>query len=105
MAYEAGPWGFSDADSLTRLADECGFTNVNVRRVEVPLIFEGGPGQLLLTLHASSVAGAIAGLSEDDRSALAAALEHAARPITVEGVVNSYATSHILTARIAAAPR
>lgn len=103
-AYEAGPWGFSDADSLTRLVDESGFTEVNVRRFDVPLIFEGGPGQLLLTLQAASVATTIAELPEEDRSALAAALEHAARPITFEGIVNSYATSHIVTARTAEGP-
>ena len=49
-AYENGPWGFGDSDSLARIVEENGFTNVIVRRYELPLIFEGGPGQLLLTL-------------------------------------------------------
>jgi SAM-dependent methyltransferase len=99
-AYENGPWGFGDSDSLARLVEENGFTNVNVGRCELPLIFEGGPGQLLLTLHAASVATAIAQLSEADRSALAAAVEEAAQPITLDGAVRSHAASYILTAQV-----
>jgi ubiquinone/menaquinone biosynthesis C-methylase UbiE len=99
-AYENGPWGFGDSDSLARLVEENGFTNVNVRRYELPLTFEGGPGQLLLTLHAASVATAIAQLTEADRSALAAAVEEAAQPITVDGAVRSHAASYILTAQV-----
>jgi len=45
-AYEAGPWGFSDADTLARLVNDSGFTNVIVRRFELPLVFEGGHEQL-----------------------------------------------------------
>jgi ubiquinone/menaquinone biosynthesis C-methylase UbiE len=99
-AYEAGPWGFSDSDSLARLVKDSGFTNVKVRRYELPLIFEGGPGQLLLTLRAASVATTLAQLPETDQLALAAAVAEAARPITFDGVVRSHATSHILTAQV-----
>jgi SAM-dependent methyltransferase len=99
-AYEAGPWGFSDSDSLARLVKDSGFMNVTVRRYELPLIFEGGPGQLLLTLSAASVATTLAQLPEADQSALAAAVEEAARPLTFDGIVRSHATSHILTAQV-----
>jgi SAM-dependent methyltransferase len=98
-AYENGPWGFGDSDSLARLVEGNGFTNVNVRRFELPLVFEGGPGQLLLTLHAASVATTLAQLSEADQSAFAAAVEEAARSITFDGAVRSHAASHILTAQ------
>jgi ubiquinone/menaquinone biosynthesis C-methylase UbiE len=98
-AYRAGPWGCGDSASLIRLVEDSGFTNVRVRRCELPVLFEGGPGQLLLTLRAASVATTLAQLSEADQSALAAAVEEASRPITFDGVVRSYATSHILTAR------
>jgi SAM-dependent methyltransferase len=101
-AYEAGPWGFGDSDALARLVSDSGFTNVAVRRHELPLVFEGGPGQLLLTLRAASVATTLAQLPEADLSALAAALVAAARPITFDGVVRSHASSHVLTARVAA---
>jgi len=99
-AYEAGPWGFSDSDSLARLVKDSGFTNVKVRSCELPLIFEGGPGQLLLTLRTTSVATIVAQLPEADQLALAAAVAEAARPITFDGFVRSHATSHILTAQV-----
>jgi len=99
-AYEAGPWGFSDSDSLARLVNDSGFTNVQVRRYELPLIFEGGPGQLLLTLRSASVATTLAQLPEADQLALAEAVAEAARPITFDGIVRSHATSNILTAQV-----
>jgi SAM-dependent methyltransferase len=101
VAYEAGPWGLSDAESLVQLVEDSGFTNVKVRRHKLPLVFEGGPEQLFLTLHATTVATALAQLSEADRSALATAVEQAARSITFDGVVRSYATSNIVTAQVA----
>jgi ubiquinone/menaquinone biosynthesis C-methylase UbiE len=96
--YEGGPWGFGDAESLARLVSDSGFVNVEVRRHELPLLFEGGPAQLMLTLHAASVATLLAELPEADISALAVAVEEAARPFTVDGVVRSHATSNVLTA-------
>ncbi len=99
-AYEAGPWGLGDSASLVRLVEDSGFKDVTVRRCELPVVFEGGIGQLLLTLHAASVAATIAQLAETDRAALAAALEEACRPITVGESVRSHATSHIVTARV-----
>jgi SAM-dependent methyltransferase len=98
--YKGGPWGFGDSTVLARLASDGGFTDVEVRRYELPVVFEGGPGQLLLTLHAASVATTLALLSDADQSALAAAVEKASRHITVNGVVHSHAASHIVTARV-----
>jgi|HubBroStandDraft_6_1064221.scaffolds.fasta_scaffold213912_2 SAM-dependent methyltransferase len=99
-AYGAGPWGFGDAEALARVVSESGFTDVEVRKAELPLNFEGGPAQLLLTLRAASVATTIAQLSEAELAALAAAVEDAARPITVEGRIRSHASSHLVTARV-----
>lgn len=99
-AYKAGPWGFGDSDSLARLVKDGGFTNVKVRRYELPLVFEGGPSQLLLTLHAASVAATLAQLPEAEQVALAAAVQEATRPFTFDGVVRSHATSNILTASV-----
>jgi len=98
--YKGGPWGLADSSSLIRLANGGGFTNVEVRRYELPVVFEGGPGQLFLTLRATAVATTIAQLSEADQSALATAVEEASRPITVEGIVRSQTAAHILTARV-----
>jgi SAM-dependent methyltransferase len=99
VGYRAGPWGLPDSDALSRLVEDSGFMGVRVRRYELPVVFEGGPGQLLLTLRAASVATALAQLSEADRSALAAAVEEACIPITFGGTVRSHATSHIVTAK------
>jgi SAM-dependent methyltransferase len=98
-AYEAGPWGFGDSDALAQLVNDSGFANVEVRRFELPFVFEGGPGQLLLTLRAASVATTLAQLPQADLAALAAVVEEAARPITFEGVVRSHTSSHVLTAQ------
>jgi SAM-dependent methyltransferase len=98
LAYESGPWGFGDSDALARLVTDSGFTNVEVRKCELPLVFEGGPGQLMLTLQAASVATIVNQLPESDQVALTAAVEEAARPITFDGIVRSHAASHILTA-------
>ena len=96
--YRGGPWGFGDAPALARLANEGGFTDVDVHKYELPVVFEGGPHQLQLTLGAASVATIVAQLSEADQSALSAAVEHASRSITKDGVIRSHAASHILTA-------
>ena len=97
-AYRGGPWGFGDSSALIRLANEGGFTDVEVHRYELPVIFEGGPPQLQLTLRAASVATTVAQLSREDQSALSAAVEKATRDITNDGVIRSHAASLILTA-------
>ena len=94
-------WGFGGSASLAQLAQDGGFSDVEVRKHELPLIFEGGPSQLLLTLHAAAVAPMLAQLSEVDQLSLARAVEHATRHITVDGAVRSHAASHILTATVA----
>jgi SAM-dependent methyltransferase len=96
--YRGGPWGFGDAAALEQLAKDAGFVDVHVHKHELPVVFEDGPGQLLLTLQAAAVAPTLAQLSEADQLSLARAVEYASRHITVDGVVRSHAASHILTA-------
>jgi SAM-dependent methyltransferase len=98
-AFKAGPWGFDDPATLVRLISESGFTEVKVHRCELPVVFEGGPGQLLLTLHATAVANTVAQLSAADFAAFTNAVAEATRPITFDGILRSYATSNIVTAR------
>jgi SAM-dependent methyltransferase len=98
--YRSGPWGLGDAEALTQLVESSGFSKVNVRKRELPVVFDGGPGQLLLTLQAASVAPALARLSVADQSALAAAVEEATRVITYDGVIRSRAASHVVTASV-----
>ena len=97
--YKGGPWGLGDPAALVRLARDGGFTDADVRRYELPVVFEGGASQLLLTLQASAVAATINHLSDADQWALAAAVERASRSFANQGVVRSYAASHILTAQ------
>ena len=78
-AFKAGPWGFDDPATLVRLISESGFTEVKVHRCELPVVFEGGPGQLLLTLHATAVANAVAQLSAADFAALTDAVAEVTR--------------------------
>jgi SAM-dependent methyltransferase len=98
-AYVAGPWGCPDSAPLVRLVEDSGLNSVSVRSYEFPVIFEGGPGQLQLTLRAASVAATLAQLSEADQSALTVAIEEACQPITFDGAIRSHVTSHVLTAR------
>jgi SAM-dependent methyltransferase len=98
--YKGGPWGFGDATALARLATDAGFTDVDVQRYELPVVFEGGPSQLVLTLHAAAVAETIAQLSEADQLALTRAVEKATRSMTADGAVRSYAASHIVIAKV-----
>lgn len=100
-AYKGGPWGLAESSSLAQLAHDSGFTNVEVGKYELPIVFEGGPGQLLLTLRATSVAATLSKLSETDQIALASALEESSREITVNGEVHSHTAAHILTAQVA----
>lgn len=99
-AYRSGPWGFGDSDSLGQLVTDSEFDNVRVRRHELPVAFEGGPTQLLMTLFASAVASTLAELSGVDMAALVKAVEETTRTITSGGVVRSYAASHIVTANL-----
>jgi ubiquinone/menaquinone biosynthesis C-methylase UbiE len=102
--YRGGPWGFGDSTALVRLAVESGFTDVEVDKFELPVVFEGGPRQLQLTLGAASVATAVAQLSEADLSSLSLAIDRATHRFTTDGVVRSQAASYIVTARVNEAP-
>lgn len=97
--YRSGPWGYGDPTAFTRLVQDGGFTNVRLNRYELPVVFEGGPSQLLLTLHAASVGPALAALDGAELAELLAAVEDATRSVTLDGVITSFATSNIVTAQ------
>lgn len=103
-SYESGPWGFGDSDALLRLITDGGFSDATLRTAQLPVVFEGGPQQLLLTLRATSVAPDLAQLPAEGLSALAAAVDEATRPLTEDGVVRSYLTSYVATATRGDAP-
>lgn len=99
-AFRGGPWGFGDAHVLANLVSEGGFTNLTVERHEKPIVFEGGPEQLLQTIHATAVAATFAALSEAELAEFATAVASAARPFTVDGVIRSHTASNIVTATV-----
>ena len=98
-AYRAGPWGFPDGTELGRLVEQAGFAHVDVGKHQLPVVFDGGPMQLLNTLAAASVATRLAELDESHQRALVEAVEEAAAPLVQDGAVRSELTSHVVVAR------
>jgi len=97
--YRSGPWGLPDPGELGRLVDAAGFTGVEVVRRTLPVVFEGGPSQLLATAGAAVVGPLIAALDERGRADLLAAATEALAPLTDAGAVRSELASHVVTAR------
>ncbi len=96
--YRSGPWGMGDPGELSGLFDEAGFTDVTVDREELPLVFEGGPRQLVSTLAVSGIGPRVAAADEDTRDRLLATVTEAAAALVVDGEVRSRATSHVVLA-------
>lgn len=98
IGFRSGPWGLPEADELERLFDSAGFRDVVVRRHVLPVVFEGGPPQLVATLSAASVGPQVAALDAKGRADLLAAAEAALEPFLHEGELRSEAASHIVLA-------
>lgn len=98
IGFRSGPWGLPEADELDRLFDSAGFSDVEVRRHVLPVIFEGGPPQLVATLSVASVGPQVAALDAQGRADLLAAAEAALEPFIHEGELHSEAASHIVVA-------
>jgi SAM-dependent methyltransferase len=98
IGYRSGPWGLPEADELMRLFDAADFGDVIVTRQARPVVFEGGPAQLVATLPAASVGPQVAALDADGREALLAAAEAALKPLLHDGQVRSEAATHIVVA-------
>ena len=71
IGYRSGPWGLPEADELMRLFEAAEFADVNVIRQARPVLFEGGPAQLVATLPAASVGPQLAALDAAGRLSLA----------------------------------
>jgi hypothetical protein len=99
VAYRGGPWGLPDGDELARLFDAAGVSDARVTRRALPVVFEGGPSQLVATLVAASVAPEVAALGEQGRADLVAATATALGPLLHDdGAVYSEAASHVVRA-------
>jgi hypothetical protein len=93
------PW--ADGKGLTAEIEAAGFTATRTSRHRLPVIFDGGPGQLLQTLATTGVAAAVAALGDPGRRALAAATEAAAAPLMQDGAIRSEAAARLVTATAA----
>jgi hypothetical protein len=98
LAYRSGPWGLSDRGELTRLLEGTGFTNVRVERRTLPIVFEGGPEQLVATLPTASVAPQVAALDKKGRDDLLAATTKTLASLLHGGAVRSEMAAHVVRA-------
>ncbi|HEV7686206.1 MAG TPA: hypothetical protein VGQ80_06525, partial [Acidimicrobiia bacterium] len=97
--FRGGPWGLSDSGELSGLFDDAGFTDVRLVRRTLPVVFDGGPAQIVATLQAAAVGPQVAALDDRGRADLLAAAEEALAPLLDDvGGVRSEAASHIVVA-------
>jgi len=99
LAYRRGPWDLGDPRELAGLFDEAGFSHARVERRELPITFEGGPGQLVATLPTAAVAPQVAALDARGRDDLLAAVTEALQPLLHDGAVRSQMAAHVVLAR------
>jgi SAM-dependent methyltransferase len=97
--YRDGPWGMPRLDELRELISEAGFVDVDARPETLPVVFDGGPTQLIATLLGGALAPDVSALGPDERQRLNAAIARHAEPITVDGAVRSRLVSNLATAR------
>jgi SAM-dependent methyltransferase len=98
--FRNGPWGLSDPGELRRLVAAAGFTGIEVVRRTLPVVFEGGPAQMLATAGAAVIGPVIAALDDRGRAALLNAATEALAPLMDGGgAVRSELASHLVTAR------
>jgi hypothetical protein len=89
-----------DPDELRQLVDAADFTGVEVVRRTLPVVFEGGPAQMLATAGCAVIAPLIAALDDQGRATLLAAATEALVPLMDgAGAIRSELASHVVTAR------
>jgi hypothetical protein len=76
-----------------------GWRDVEARRRELPVVFEGGAPQLLLALAPSPIAPDVAALDEDGYARLVEAVATAAAPLTDDGgAIRSVGVANVVIA-------
>jgi ubiquinone/menaquinone biosynthesis C-methylase UbiE len=96
--YRGGPYGFSDPDALSALVEDAGFSRVTLTRHERPLVFEGGPSQIVDTIAVSALGPRLTELDDAARQELVDAVARASAPFIEDREIRSFATSHIVCA-------
>lgn len=77
-SYRGGPWGFPDAEDLSREVAAAGFGDVRVVTETLPTVFDGGVDQLVQSIGVSPVGPVVAAL---DPAGMAAFRESVARAV------------------------
>lgn len=93
------PFRWPRANDLAAALRGQGFQDVRLSEHRLPLIYEGGPAQVIGTLAASPAAGAVAALPEPERAALWRAVERHLQPLLRAGEVRTQMVSNIAVAR------
>ena len=96
-AYRNGPWGFIDAQHLKDEMSAAGFSDVEVRRDEITVVFEDAD-HLIRTLGAAPVGAKVQALDPDGRRTLRKAVETAAATLAHSGAISGMTTCHTATA-------
>ena len=96
--YRNGPWGFGDVAQIRAVFDGAGLGGAAVETRTLPVVFEGGPAQLVESLYAASVGELVRGLDEAGHAELVARVATHAGDITRDGAVTSYLTSQVAIA-------
>jgi ubiquinone/menaquinone biosynthesis C-methylase UbiE len=67
--FRNGPWGFADAQTFESVLRDAGYSNADVTRDEITVVFGGGVEQLIRSLAAAPVGDDIRQLDHAGRSA------------------------------------
>jgi SAM-dependent methyltransferase len=94
-----GPFSWPDAQAIEQTLDAAGFSEIRVRRMALPLVFEGGIALAARALYTSPLAAALVALPEATREALNAAISARLAPLLSEGKISADMTSNIALAR------
>lgn len=95
--YRGGPWGFGDAQHLEDAMSDAEFTDIEISRDAITVVFEDAD-HLIRTLGAAPVGAAVRGLDNEGRGALRRAVEKAAVTLFDRGAISGTTTSHTATA-------
>ena len=93
--YAGGPWGLPEAADVAALIEAAGFTGVAVSVERQPVVFPGGPAQLIRSLAVTPVATDVAALASEQRAVFIETAERLLAPMTTDGVVRFEMVAHI----------
>ena len=94
-----GPFSWPDIQALKDAIEAGGFREVRVRRVIMPLTFEGGITQAVRALAATPLAPSLATLPEGTQLKVNAGIDAHLAPLLRDGKVSANMTSNLAIAR------